>query len=210
MLTQISPVTLHALFAAARDFQNASPWQTLSDEDIFGIEDPQTGVNHYVSVMGQAGNYFALALYRGKTGFKSLLALQSEEETSDPEADLYQQDCLIASLESRDEIDPEDLALIQGIKVATAGYNRHPAFRSYKPGLMPWAIDADEADLLKEALQLAITAALAQAEAIGEGTNFFIPEEEAHAGKMRFFVQEGGKWEITWKKPESTLDFIPV
>jgi len=213
MLTQIPPQTLRELFATAKSFYHAKPWETLADVDTFGIVNPASGQKCYASVMGQGGNFYGLALYLGKTGYKSLLMLQIEEEgeqAGDPEEALYEQNCIMASFEAPDEMDPEDKALIEALSIDVSGMDRWPAFRSYRPGQMPWVIDEAEAKLMIEALPLVPKAVREVMKAYEDGDNFLVPGED-HTGKMRFFEQgEVGEWETKWLEPDTTVSFSPM
>lgn len=53
-----------ALFATAADFYRAAPWVQLANEDVLAIRVPPQKEPYFVSVMGQGGVEYGLALYK--------------------------------------------------------------------------------------------------------------------------------------------------
>ena len=203
MNTEVSPEKWRNIFETAREFYQMAPWQWMHDSHLFGMVDPVSDQKCYGTVMGSMGNYYALALYRGKIGYKSYLLLQ-EEAQSDPEHALYEQDCLIASFEPSDDIDPQDLVLAHKVEVDMAGLDRLPGFRSYKKALMPWGPDEAELDLLEAGMRLSMEIA----EAMAQNENYLVPAE-ADKGKLLFFTLKEGAWTSNWQKPDSLVEFSP-
>lgn len=215
MLTQIPPQLLRDLFAEAKKFYAAAPWQSLSDLDTYGITDPKSKTKYYASVMGQAGSFYALAMYRGKKGYQSLTLLQNEENPDeDPEDVLFEQDCIMVSFESREEIDPEDMALIEGMNIDVTGMDLLPAFRSYRPGQMPWVINEEEARILLHVLPLGPVVAERFMDEAVEGRDYLLQDDYGLAEEedlIRFFARdEQGEWKDDWVKPDTLVDFSPL
>lgn len=203
-MTEVPQPVWQELFTAARHFYLLAPWQWMGDDDVWILEDPVSGKACYHTVMGQLGDYFALAVYRGKDGLNSMLMLQEENEDQDPEATLYEQDCLIASFELEEDVDPEDMALANSLGIDLSGLDRFPGFRSYRRGFMPWVLDEAEVRLLTLCLQQAIEVALAKQ---GDPEVLVAPEEEK--GKMYALAQENEGWATSWRKPDNLVDFSP-
>jgi hypothetical protein len=51
---------LYDLMARVKEL---APWHYLEEDDLFGVIDPDTGEPNFVSVMGAAGEHFAVAVY---------------------------------------------------------------------------------------------------------------------------------------------------
>ncbi len=176
----------------------------MGDQHIFGMVDPVTGQNCYGTVMGHLGSYFAFALYRGKAGYKSMLSLLSEEETTDPEEALYEQDCIIVSFELESDADGEDVALMESVAKDAVDIDRIPGFRSYRQGLMPWSIDEEEGRLIEGGMRLCIQVVCS----LQEDPAYLTPCKE-DKGKLRFFRKNGSNWISQWEAPDNILDFSP-
>ena len=56
------------LYELAIELKEMAPWNWMSEVDLFGLQNPQDGQLGFVSIMGELGEYFALALYRGPEG----------------------------------------------------------------------------------------------------------------------------------------------
>lgn len=204
MITQVPRESWTALFDAAISFYHLAPWQWMDDDQIHCIVDPVSGKKCYASVMGKMGSYHGLALYLGKDGYKSYLMLQGDVMGTDPDGAMYEQECLIASFEDPGEIDGEDLALIQSMGINVDGMQKFPTFRSYRKGLMPWALDEEEVELL--------TRAVKQVSVVGEALEddkAFLTPPKGEEKKVKTYEWEEGEWKGKWDLPDSILDFSP-
>jgi hypothetical protein len=52
----------------AAEIKELAPWKWMQETDIFGVEDPDTGAIGFVSIMGNVGEYEAIAVYPGAEG----------------------------------------------------------------------------------------------------------------------------------------------
>lgn len=204
MITEIPRNTWRTLFQVSSDLYKMAPWTIMGDQHVFGMVDPVTGVKCYGTVMGHLGSYFAFAMYRGKAGYKSMLSLLTEEETADPEGALYEQDCLMVSFELEQDADGEDVALMESVAKDVVDIDRIAGFRSYRQGMMPWAINEEEGHLMEAGMKLCMRVAYH----LQEDESYLTPEED-DKGKLRFFREENGEWESQWEDPDGLMDFSP-
>ena len=162
MVTEIPRTLLLDLYQAASNFQQVGAWAWMDDQHIFGVVHPETNEKAYCCVMGGLGEYFGLAVYIGPAGFRCLSEMNEEDQESDfAEEDIvYRQDCLICSFEDEDESDPENVELTRSLGLRFPGEKSHPGFQSYRPGFMPWGLDAREALWMKIALEQATVVAI--------------------------------------------------
>jgi hypothetical protein len=156
MITEVPVEQLRELYTTATRFRMLAPWKWMEDEEVFGIVHPVTGEKIYLTIMGNLGEYFALGVYPGVEGLRSLNRLFDEENGDDSEEAIYHQHCLICSFEDHDELEPDDHALIKHVGIKFQGENAYPNFRSYRPGYMPWVLGVDEVALMQVALEQAI------------------------------------------------------
>jgi hypothetical protein len=141
------------LYQAALDFKNIRPWEWLSDDQVFGVQNPVSGEIGYCCVMGALKEVFALGVYLGSDGLEVYTRMQSGK--IGPEEVYYQQRCLIASFEDREELDKTDLEQIRKLGFKFRGRKSWPVFRSYLPGYQPWYLTDEEAEYLTLALHQA-------------------------------------------------------
>lgn len=186
------------LFEAAAEFRKLQPWAWMADSDVFGVEDPETGRIGYCSVMGALGEFYALGVYAGAEGLEGYVKIQAGEVPL--EEALYVQNCLMASFEPKDQLNPEDLEVIKDLGLKFRGKNAWPLFRSYDPGLMPWMVNGRQARFLATALRQAVDVA----RRFKEDEKLLLPPEE-DAFLVRA-ARKSGKdkepvWEDLWLTP---------
>lgn len=144
------------LYDVALRVKACAPWDWMTETDIFGVQDPKTKEPGFVSVMGMAGEHFAVSLYLGTIGlfrFNRLQEMASEDEASfDMATELLETPQLQASFEDRAGLHRNDLDIIKALGLKFRGSKEWPQFRSYRPGYFPWFLDADEVRFLTVAL----------------------------------------------------------
>jgi len=147
-----------SLYEAAIRFKEASPWEWMTDDQIFGIEDPETGQVGYVSVTGMLGEHFSLSLYLDAEGLYGLLTLAFDPRAS---AELLLEIPLLqASFEDRNTLRARDREVIKRLGLRFRGRNEWPMFRSYRPGYEPWYLTSAEARFLRWGLEQGLEVAL--------------------------------------------------
>lgn len=146
------------LYDAAMAFQKVGPWEWMTETELFGVQNPETGQVGYASIMGMQGEHFALALYLGQEGLQGFIELE-QEEGGPPEL-LFEVPQLQVSFEDRDLLREEDRAVIKALGLKFRGRNAWPLFRNYAPGYFPWFITREEARFLIWGLQQAQEVAL--------------------------------------------------
>jgi hypothetical protein len=155
-MTESSP-TLNEwrrLYQAAIRVKEIAPWEWMTETEIFGVQDPATDEIGFVSVMGMLGEHLCLAVYRGAKGLYSFWNFQQFADSAPAEA-LFEIPHLQASFEDRNELRDKDREVIKELGLKFRGRQEWPLFRSYRPGYLPWYLEAPEARLLTYALEQA-------------------------------------------------------
>src|SRR5215218_2201925 len=140
------------LYESAVRIKEMSPWEWMTETDVFGVRSPETGELGFVSVMGLLGEHYAVNLYLGSEGIHGFLDLQEMGPFADP-GDLIQVPQIQASFEDRVELDKRDREIIKDPGLKFRGRNAWPMFRSYCPSLLPWFLEAGEVRFLSCALE---------------------------------------------------------
>ena len=153
---QVSLDLWKSLYRIADKYQALMPWKVLSEDDLFAIHDPVSNNVNYCCVLGEAGEFLGLTLYRGREGLEMHFMLKSNEvEPSDSEIfDLY--DSIVVEFCDRKTLEKEDLQLIKTLGSEFSGRKIYPQFRSFLPGSFPWYLTTEEIRLISQALQCAI------------------------------------------------------
>jgi hypothetical protein len=72
------------LYESAVRIKEMSPWEWMTETDVFGVRSPETGELGFVSVMGLLGEHYAVSLYLGSEGIHGFLDLQEMGPFADP------------------------------------------------------------------------------------------------------------------------------
>lgn len=147
------------LYEAAIRLKEIAPWQWMNETDIFGVQNPETGELGFVSVMGMMGEHYAIAIYLGSHGLYGFWNLQDMSFADSPEL-LLEIPQLQASFENRNELNNRDIETIKKLGLKFRGHHDWPMFRSYRPGFLPWFLEAKEASIMKYALEQTLDVAL--------------------------------------------------
>lgn len=129
-----------------------APWDYMYEDDLFGIRFPGTDELGFVSVMGNLGEHYSIAVYLGKKGFDGFWTMQEAGADFSPDL-LLDTPQLQASFEDREILTPEDRKIINQLNLKYRGRQAWPQFRSYRPGCFPWYLEKEEAQILITALE---------------------------------------------------------
>lgn len=153
----VSDAVLKDLFTAASRVLEIQPWKRLGDTDWFAIEEPGTGKWQVVSVLGNAGEVFAIHCYLPNEGIRFWNDFIESGGLPNQDILLYQNrmvSCEFVSSEDHSML-PHDEEFNQRFGLdCKRGALEQCAFRTYLPGCFPWFVDEDEATLLLHALRL--------------------------------------------------------
>ncbi len=143
---------LRRLYELAGKVKELAPWEWMEEDDIFGVENPETKEIGFVSTMGLLGEHRAVAVYVGAKGLYGFLELEGEDLEIDPFAllDIPQ---LQVSFESREILEKRDRDEIKKLGLKFRGNGNYPLFRSMGSGYLPWFITSAEARFLIFALE---------------------------------------------------------
>jgi len=188
----------------ALEIQQLQPWRYMEETDVFGVQDPDTGDQGFVSIMGALGEYQSVAVYRGNEGlygwidFEDLLDVDPESDQAHDmlmEIPQLQLAFLPAGLiEKRDR----DVIKNSGLKFASA----KPVFRCYRPGYLPWFLTGAEASHLIHVL----TQTIDVARRFYDDPGVVSSDEDAECEVLMIRVPEIHDSKIAWKDQVQRVD----
>ncbi|OPY77883.1 MAG: hypothetical protein A4E65_02536 [Syntrophorhabdus sp. PtaU1.Bin153] len=132
------------LYNTTDTFKKLQCWKWMTDSDVFGVQNPETGDVSYCCIMGMNEEFYGLAAYSNTQGLNTYLKIQSGELLPENDDLMFLQDCLILSFENREYVQKEDMKIIKDLALKFRGRNQWPVFRNYKPGYHPWFLTKDE------------------------------------------------------------------
>ena len=141
------------LFDATIRMRDLAPWTFADEDQVIAIDAGPQCDTLYVSVMGACGQHHAVAVYLGSEGLNGFWRAHCAPEFSNDIADtVLQTPHLQAIVASRNELDDWDRGLVKAVGLNPRGTLAWPYFRSYRPGMHPWRLDAAEIAILETAL----------------------------------------------------------
>jgi len=147
------------LYQAAKNFKEEKPWKWLGDNEIFGIEDPESGRIIYCSIMGWGGQVFGITAYYDSEGFEALREIiTGEMDDYNPDV-MLEQEGFSATFEDREELEERDRKVLKQLGFSFRGDNQWPLLRSLRPGFFPWFLQSDECRFLTVILEQALEVA---------------------------------------------------
>ncbi len=147
------------LYEAAARVKETAPWEWMTETDLFGVRNPETGELGFVSIMGALGEHLAVALYLGPESLQGFWHIHQEADPDCSETVLVLSH-LQASFEDREELAKPDRDVIKKLALRFRGRQAWPLFRSYRPGYWPWYVEPSEARFLTCALEQVVGVAL--------------------------------------------------
>lgn len=147
---------LSKLYKLAEEYYKLEPWTKITDNMIFGVKHPETGELNFCSVLGNGGEVFSLNVFPGIKGFITLNTIFSPEYQSHEM--VYNIRAIMTDFINVNELNDQDIKYLTENNIDYKDMERIPAFRSHKPGMLPWDIDEEEADILLPVLEQTIIA----------------------------------------------------
>ncbi len=147
------------LYDIAVQIKQAAPWEWMEETDLFGVQNPETKELGFASVMGTLGEHYAVAVYLGAKGLHGFWSMQEAGPHISPEQ-FFEIPQMQASFEDRNELSQKDRKLIKKLGLKFRGRQAWPMFRSYRPGYVPWYLEAAEARFLTHVLTQTLDVAL--------------------------------------------------
>ena len=145
-------------YEVTQRIKEMEPWRYMDETDIFAVQHPESGNLGFASVMGQLGEHFAISLYLGSEGLYAFWETQDADLYTYPHK-ILEIPQLMLSFEDRGMLEDRDRRLIKQLGLKFRGRNAWPLFRSYRPGFVPWYLDAyqvrDLTDVLKQVVVVA-------------------------------------------------------
>lgn len=179
-----------SLFDLADQLKLIAPWDSMYEDELFGVQDPETGEIGIMSIMGHNGEHFAIARYPGSYGLHTFKKMYeaSGDSIFDQVGIIMSNHQLQLSWEMKMDLEKHDLALIKkvGKKYRRSPEVLLPRFQSVDPGFLPWMLPDDQCPIFKTALEQTI-------EVISRPKN----ERKLKHGKDKYLVRvcKEGQWE---------------
>jgi hypothetical protein len=149
-----------SLYDAADAFREIACWEWMSDSDLFGVQNPESGEIGYCCVLGELGEVYGLVSYLGNLGLEQHHKIQSGKLHAGAPDFAGSQSCLTAWFGGRGDLDNTDLKVVKDLGLKFRGRDTWPQFRSMQPGYVPWYLSESEAKFLTLCLEQARQVAL--------------------------------------------------
>ncbi len=197
-------------YEVAAQFRDMAPWRWMADGDMFGVTHPSHDEIGWCSIMGRAGEHFALAVYKGTPGLVSFNALADSDymtgETNPEKRNIaYGQRCWMIAFEDANLVYPESKKHLKSLGISFRGKGQWIVATTNEPGYHPWPIEETDLPFLIQCLQQAMNVAIR----FEDNTPLLYQNEEEML--IRAFVND--QWEDQYIDPDTLPDdnvFTPV
>jgi len=150
------------LYEASFRYRQTKLWKKLYDTEMFAVQ-LSNGETGYCTVMGNAGEHIALALYIGQNGWNSFEKLMNNNDFSPSGMfDIFiSHDCIQCELVCKADMPTDALEKVQAYAKANGisfrGKNSYPNFVRYAPYTAPCSLaDSQDQKFITEALLASI------------------------------------------------------
>ena len=140
------------VYNIAAQIKKLSPWDHLWESNIFVIMLPNYEEPIYCSIMGRAGQCYAIGVYAGYESIRGFYRLSEATEKHNAVVTGFEQDCLMCFYGNREEVTKEDRQVFEKLNLKFRGRNAWIYFRAMDPGYLPWFIEHEQCDLLIQVL----------------------------------------------------------
>ena len=179
-------------FKIAFSFLKMEPWKVHGiAEHPFAYGDPGTSNVAFLSVMGQLGQLFGLAVYPGEESWQ----YGTPNEDVPPKTEtLVKIDSIILDFIQPIELGPKERDFYAAMGLPLKQLTLIPSIRSYKPGFYPWSPDDTEVQFMNYCISLVcqMTGAIQNfsfnPSQMGQSTLVVQPKEKPEADFMLNFI----------------------
>ncbi len=197
-----TPPSMHEwrkLFDLAIELKKLAPWEWMTDEEIFGVENPETGEIGYCCVMGALGEHLALGVYLGTKGLAGYQFIRDHSDKYDSEELMHLQKCIMMSFEDRDYLSSKERELIRKLGYRFRGKQAWPKFQRFDPGFYPWYLEKSDVRFLA----VAIEQTMVVGKMLMDNPELLDPPEPG-LYLVRRQTKKGNKvsWESVWLPPQ--------
>ncbi|MGH9793198.1 MAG: DUF7309 domain-containing protein [Candidatus Acidiferrales bacterium] len=148
--------TMERLCELAAQLFLRRPWDVLNESELVLVKDPVSAAMCHCSVMGQAGQVFALHAYVGEESFRLFRKLEAGKPVTMGEF-LASQRSVSVEFVRIAELTAADRQVFRGLDLALKRGALVPVFRAIRPGYHPWYVTEEEALALAECQRAVIT-----------------------------------------------------
>lgn len=148
------------LLTATKEIAELKPWEWMHEEEVFGVQLPDSDDIGFVSIMGEFGEHIAVSAYLGERSYARLCSLYGPQQEANAPEHLYEIRHLMLSFEDREFLKDQDRRIISDLGFKFRGRNAWPLFRSVCPGYFPWQLVDEEVEQLAVVLEQAIDVSL--------------------------------------------------
>jgi hypothetical protein len=148
----LSRETGESLYFEACEFMMERPWEHLTDEQLILVDHRQTGERCYCCVMGAAGEWCGVYVYRGDDSYRLHTTIAAGRKIA-PFGFYEKLRGVSMEIVRRGDLDAADRELLKALKHPARRNVLAPQFRAVRPGYMPWYVTEEEGKLLRDCLR---------------------------------------------------------
>lgn len=154
-ITEKNRAIWQTLYNVVDELQALKPWTWMYEDMVFAIQSPYSNNIGYCSIMGNAGEHYALAIYLNQSGLDTFLDMReagmyNEEHSFEymKQLAMFEQHCYMVSFETKKYITEDDEETIKQLNRSYKPRTRRPQIRYHEPYYVPWYLLDKQAEEL--------------------------------------------------------------
>lgn len=132
-----------SLYKIAIKLKELKPWEELYDMDLITIEQLDTDESYMCSIMGKAGECYAIAAYKGVEAINDFFIMANSFEVPGHQLIRYQNN-IMCNFGDRSELTTKERNLIKELGLSFRGKNNWIYFRRFERGYAPYMPNREE------------------------------------------------------------------
>ena len=154
-VTQLEQFLYQALYDAAFALLAAQPWNTLGEDDVFAVQNPDDGELQFAKITGREGDQCELTIFSGVRGLDMLWSLSNTPDKAFVSDLCCDVPGLCFAAVPKGMLDGLDRDIVAAITLPEAFDGNYPVFRSLRPGYYPSRLNISDICLMAHVLRQA-------------------------------------------------------
>lgn len=148
-----TPEQFRSIYTSAIILARLAPWDWMDDTQVFGVEDPLTGIIGWCVVLGGSEQVFGLNVFMGDRGYSHLMEIMAGGMSTNPNLAVEMDALVLHYNDKKETSDEEALAFRDAAsakRLMVGGRRRWPWARRFEPWRYPRAVTEEECRFLSE------------------------------------------------------------
>lgn len=127
---------LKKIYSLAFELQQLAPWQWMYESELFGIQLPGSHISWFPSIMGSAGQFYAISFYEGEEAAQHFLSIQ-EQASAVKAFDILMIPHIMIAFQDMHSLEQNQRKRVKSFGNSLSGRSKWPVLSQLTPGHPP-------------------------------------------------------------------------